>query len=65
MDTAAHGEHGSRRNAVMFKGLTRGLGRLFSCRVLTVLRRDVSSGDYVEDKDYAVYLKSRKAGRKD
>ncbi len=46
----------------MFKRFARGLTRLFSDRVLTVLRRDTSSGSYVEDKDYPVYLKSRKKG---
>lgn len=46
----------------MFKGLTRKLSRLFSERVLTALRRDAASGGYVEDKDYAAYLKSRKRG---
>lgn len=44
----------------MFKGFAKSLTRLFSDRVLTVLRRDVSSGSYVEDKDYPVYLKSKK-----
>ncbi len=43
----------------MFKGLTRSLSRIFGGRVLTVLRRD-SAGVYVEDKDYAEYLKTRK-----
>ena len=43
----------------MFKGLTRSLHRLFADRVLTVLRRDNSSGVYVEDKDFAEYLKTR------
>lgn len=47
----------------MFKlKLTKTLARLLPDRVLTVLRRDVSSGGYVEDKDYAAYLKSRKKG---
>ncbi len=43
----------------MFKGLTRSLYRIFAGKKLTVLRRDVSSGSYVEDKDYAEYLKAR------
>ncbi len=46
----------------MFRGLARSLTRLFSDRVLTVLRRDVSSGGYVEDKEYTAYLKSKKKG---
>lgn len=46
----------------MFKGIAKSLTRLFSDRVLTVLRRDISSGNYVEDKDYPVYLKSKKKG---
>lgn len=44
----------------MFKGLIRSLHRLFIGKKLTVLRRDVSSGNYVEDKDYAEYLKTRR-----
>lgn len=43
----------------MFKGLTRSLHRLFTGKKLTVLRRDVSSGSYVEDKDYGEYLKAK------
>ncbi len=44
----------------MFKGLARSLHRLFADRVLTVLRRDSHSGAYVEDKDFAAYMKTRK-----
>ena len=44
----------------MFKGLTRSLHRLFADRLLTVLRRDNNSGAYVEDKDFAEHLKTRK-----
>ena len=44
----------------MFKRFNRSLGRLFSSRVLTALRRDLSSGNYVEDKDYTAYFKSKK-----
>ncbi len=44
----------------MFKGLTRSLHRLFAGRMLTVLRRDQNSGAYVEDKDLAEVLKTRK-----
>ena len=47
----------------MFKGLTRSLHRLFADRVLTVLRRDSNSGGYVEDKDYAEYLKTKKKSK--
>lgn len=43
----------------MLKGLTRSLHRIFADRVLTVLRRDNSSGVYVEDKDFAEHLKTK------
>ena len=44
----------------MFKGLAKSLGKLLGGRVLMVLRRDRRSGGYVEDRDYAHYLKARK-----
>ncbi len=46
----------------MFKGLAKSLGKLLGARLLTVLRRDRGSGDYVEDRDYARYLSARKRG---